>query len=391
MTLNTSQVSYYMTQRKKGVTQHISAMTAGISVRSGRRIEKDQWSKAGARHWRTRKDPLEAVWDSMPVPLLKERPALMPTTLLEMLQDKYPGQYPNSLRRTMQRRVREWKLQYGAEQEVMFRQRHQPGLRGLSDFTELKGVVVTIDGKLLAHKLYHFRLEWSHWSWMRVVLGGESFTALAEGLQEAPGQLGGVPAEHKTDSQRAAWKQQGEDGRRELTERYAALCRHYGMQGVHNNAGRGHENGSVESAHGHLKRRIRQALILRGSNDFSTQEEYQTFITQQVMRHNRNNQDLVKEERPHLKPLPLRRSADYDELTVRVSSSSTINVRHVIHSVPSRLVGQLLRVRLWDDRLSCYVGSNEVMSCLRVRPEKGKTRARRIDFRHVIDSLAKKP
>ncbi len=74
----------------------------------------------------------------------------------------------------------------------MFRQRHQPGLRGLSDFTELKGVVVTIAGKLLAHKLYHFRLEWSHWSWMRVVLGGESFSALAEGLQEALGQLGGA-------------------------------------------------------------------------------------------------------------------------------------------------------------------------------------------------------
>ncbi|EJX0850628.1 IS21 family transposase, partial [Salmonella enterica] len=98
MTLNTSQVSYYMTQRKKGVTQHISAMKAGISVRSGRRIEKDQWSKAGTRHWRTRKDPLEVVWDSILVPLLKESPALMPTTLLEMLQDKYPGQYSNSLR-----------------------------------------------------------------------------------------------------------------------------------------------------------------------------------------------------------------------------------------------------------------------------------------------------
>jgi hypothetical protein len=140
----------------------------------------------------------------------------MPTTLLEMLQDKYPGQYPNSLRRTMQRRVREWKLQYGAEQEVMFRQLHQPGLRALSDFTELKGVVVTIQEKLLAHKLYHFRLEWSHWSWMRVVLGGESFSALAEGLQEALGQLGGVPTEHKTDSLRAAWKHQGEDARRKI-------------------------------------------------------------------------------------------------------------------------------------------------------------------------------
>jgi hypothetical protein len=92
VTLNTSQVSCYMTQREKEATQHISAMKAGISVRSGRRIEKDQWSKAGERHWRTRKDP-RAVWDSELVPLLKEEPALMPTTLLEMLQDKYPGQY----------------------------------------------------------------------------------------------------------------------------------------------------------------------------------------------------------------------------------------------------------------------------------------------------------
>lgn len=137
---------------------------AGISVRSGRRIEKGQRAKNSVRHWSTRKDPLEAVWDSMLVPLLKERPVLTPTTLLEMLQDKYPGQYPNSFRRTMQRRGREWKLQSGAEQEVMFRQWHQPGLRGLLDFTKLKGVVVTIAGKLLVHMLYNFRLEWSHWS-----------------------------------------------------------------------------------------------------------------------------------------------------------------------------------------------------------------------------------
>ncbi len=74
------------------------------------------------------------------------------------------------------------------------------------------------------------------------------------------------------------------------------------------------------------------------------------------MRHNRNNQDLV-EERLHLKPLPLRRSADYDELTVRVSRSSTINVKHVVLQRTSRLVGQLLRVRLWDDRLSCTLAA----------------------------------
>ncbi len=138
----------------------------------------------------------------------------------------------------MQRRVREWKLQYGAEQEVMFHRRHQPGLCGLSKFTKLKGVVVTIGDKLLAYKPYH--LEWSYWSWIQVILSRESLTALAEGLQEALGQLGGVTADHKTDSLRAAWKPQGENGGRELTERYADLCQHYCTQGIHNNASRGH-------------------------------------------------------------------------------------------------------------------------------------------------------
>ncbi|MCE0370123.1 IS21 family transposase, partial [Klebsiella pneumoniae] len=158
-----------------------------------------------------------------------------------------------------------------------------------------------------------------------------------------------------------------------------------------NNSGRGHENGSVESAHGHLKERIRQALLLRGNNDFGSLNEYRQFVTQQVLRHNQRNQDLVRQELALLKPLPQRRCADYEELSVRVSSSSTINVRHVVYSVPSRLIGQMLKVRLWDDRLSCYVGSDEVMSCQRIRAPKGKRRARSINFRHVIGSLVMKP
>ncbi len=178
-----------------------------LVVGSERRVGKNS-----VRHWRTRKDPLQAVWDSMLVPLLKERPALTPTTLLEMLQEKHPGQYPNSLRRTMQRRVREWKLQYGAEQEVMFRQQHQPGLRGCWTSAPTERRSWTIAGKLLAYKLYHFRLEWSHWQLDVGCVARASLLSLAEGLQEALGQLGGVPVEHKTDSLRAAWGRQGEDG-----------------------------------------------------------------------------------------------------------------------------------------------------------------------------------
>lgn len=391
MTLNIRQVSFYMAQRKKGLSQHAASTTAGISVRSGRRIEKGQWQQSSERHWRTRQDPLELVWENEILPLLASRPRLSPTTVLEYLQDKYPGQYPDTVRRTLQRRIRTWKACHGEELEIMFRQEHKPGLRALSDFTQLKNTVITLNGRPLEHKLFHFRLEWSRWSWVRVVTGGESFTALAEGLQEALGQLGGVPQEHRTDSLAAAWKNLSEDDHRDQTERYAQLCEHYGMTPSRNNPGRGHENGSVESAHGHLKQRIRQALLLRGSNDFQSLEEYRRFVTQQVLRHNQRNQDLVQQELAFLTPLPRNRCADYEEFSVRVSSSSTINVKFVVYSVPSRLIGQMLKVRLWDDRLSCYVGSDEVMSSHRVRAAKGKRRARCINFRHVIGSLVKKP
>lgn len=151
--------------------------------------------------------------------MLQSRPQVSPTTVLEYLQDKYLGKYPDNVRRTLQRRIRTWKACHGDEREIMFLQDHQPGMRALSDFTQLKGTVITINGRPLEHKLFHFRLEWSRWSWMRVVTGGESFTALAEGLQEALGQLGGVPAEHRTDSLAAAWKNLSEEDHRDQTAR----------------------------------------------------------------------------------------------------------------------------------------------------------------------------
>ena len=138
-----------------------------------------QWQQSGNRHWRTRQDPLEDVWLSDVLPLLHSRPQISPATVLEYLQDKYPGKYPDNVRRTLQRRIRTSKACHGEGREIMFLQDHQPGLRALSDFTQLKGTVITINGYPLEHKLFHFRLEWSRWSWMRVVIGGESFTALA--------------------------------------------------------------------------------------------------------------------------------------------------------------------------------------------------------------------
>jgi len=393
LALNDKQANSYMSYRNQGKTQVIAALKSGVSVRSGRRIEKGEHcpNSGKLRSWRTRKDPFVQVWQEMIEPLLSSRPTVMPITVLELLQQQYPGQFPDSLFRTLQRRIKEWKLKFGEAPEVMFRQEHHPGVQGLSDFTELKGVQITLNHQPFSHRLFHFRLAWSRWSWMRVVIGGESFTALAEGLQEALSQLGGVPLEHRTDSLSAAWKNLSDDDKGDLTSRYEGLCAHYGMAPTRNNAGRGHENGSVESAHGHLKRRIRQALLLRGSQDFPTLEAYREFITQQVLRHNQRNQDLIKQESPHLQPLPQQRCADYQELSARVSSSSTITVQLVQYSVPPRLIGQMLKIHLWDDRLSGYIGNHEVVTRARIRPPKGKRRAFSIDFRDVVPALAKKP
>ncbi|MEI8296233.1 MAG: IS21 family transposase, partial [Alphaproteobacteria bacterium] len=279
-----------MRARKEGHTQIVAAAKAGLSERSGRNIEqgkrKDPWSKG---RWRSCPDPFAKVWESELKPMLEQVPTLTGITLLEHLQDQHPGDYPDCLLRTLQRRVKQWRALCGPQKEVMFRQVHELGRQGLSDFTKLKRVSITIKGRLFEHLLYHFRLSCSHWSFIKVIQGGESYTALAEGLQEALASLGGCPKEHRTDSLSAAFKNIDKKAQEDITTRYDDLCRNYGMTPTRNNRGQGHENGSVESPHGHLKRRIEQALLLRGSNDFESVQSYQAFIDAVVAKANRRN------------------------------------------------------------------------------------------------------
>jgi len=159
------------------------------------------------------------------------------------------------------------------------------------------------------------------------------------------------------------------------------------MHPSRNNPGVAHENGGIESPHGHLKRRITQALMLRGSYDFASVVNYQAWLEGVVDKTNGRNQKRIEEERPHLQPLPAHKAADYTELWVRVTSSSTINVRLMVYSVPSRLIGERLRVHLYDDRLQCYLGTTWVLRLPRIYAPKGKRRGRCIDYRHVIGSL----
>lgn len=369
-----------------------AAAKAGFSTATGYRIEADPRppSQTRAPRGRRRPDPLAAIWDSEILPILRAAPHLRAIAVFDELRRRHPELDPG-VRRTLERRMRGWRALEGPRRDVMFRQEHEPGRLGLSDFTDTSGLAVTVDGDLLAHRLYHFRLAFSGFAHAHVVLGGESFTALAEGLQNALWALGGVPREHRSDSLSAAFRNLGADAEADLTERYEALMRHYAMKPTRNNTGVAHENGSIESPHGHLKRALEDALLLRGSRDFDDLNAYRRFIDEIVGRGNARNRQRIELERPHLLALPARKTCDYEEKAVTVTTSGGFVLRRVFYTAPSQLIGHRLRVRLYDDRLECFLGSTPVMTARRGRPPSGDKAGHVVDYRHVIHALRKKP
>jgi transposase InsO family protein len=274
-----------MGSRKDGYSQGAAAARAGFSERTGRRIDAAPVlpsQRDRTRRYRTRQDPFVEVWREEIVPMLQTIPHLRATTILSELQPRHPGRYPDRLLRSLQRRVARWRATEGPERELIFRQEHPPGRQALSDFTEGGGLAVTIAGAPFPHLLYHFWLAFSGWQYVKAICGGESFTALTEGVQEALWQLGGVPREHRTDRLSAAYRNLSS----QEAARYAEFCRHYGMEPTRNNAGVSHENGAVEAAHGHLKTGLGEALELRGSHDFPDLAAYQAFLQGFVARKN---------------------------------------------------------------------------------------------------------
>jgi hypothetical protein len=261
----------------------------------------------------------------------------------------------------------------------------------LSDFTGMGDRGVSIAGVPLDHRLYHFRLAFSGWEHAEIVLGGESFVALAEGLQNALWALGRAPLQHRSDSLSAAFRNLDDDTRQDQTRRYQALCAHYGMEPTRNNRGVAHENGSIESPHGHLKQAIEDALLLRGSRDFDTLDAYRRFVDEIVGRGNARHRKRLDIEGPALQSLPARRTTDYEEAIVSVTSTSGFILRKVFYSVPSRLIGHRLRVRLYDDRLECFLGATPLMTLRRGRPHRSGKHGHIVDYRHVIHALRRKP
>jgi len=312
----------------------IAGAKAGFSTAAAYRFEKDPRlpSQKKARRERRRADPFADVWDNEVVPMLKAAPGLRPIGVFEELCRRHPDLGAGT-RRTLERHIRAWRAVNGPDREVIFRQEHPPGRMGLSDFTEVADLGVTIAGQILDCRLYHFRLPFSGFEHAHVVLGGESFVALAEGLQNALWALGGVPEQHRSDSLSAAFRNLGADAKEDLTKRYEAFCAHYGMTPTRNNPGVSHENGSIESAHGHLKRGLADALLLRASRDFDDLPAWRGFVDEIVGRGNVRNAKRIDQERMALNKLPVRKTADYEEVNVDVTTSSAFTLRKVFYSV----------------------------------------------------------
>ena len=370
----------------------IAAGKSGFSRASGYRIEDDPRlpSQKKAPRGRRRPDPLAALWDNEIVPILKAAPGIRAIAVLEEVRRRHPELSPN-IRRTLERRMRAWRALAGPERDVIFRQEHEPGRLGLSDFTDTSELGVMVASVVLDHRLYHFRLAFSGFAHAHVVLGGESYVALAEGLQNALWGLGGVPREHRSDSLSAAFRNLERDTQEDLTLRYQELMRHYGMTPTRNNLGVAHENGSIESSHGHLKKALEDALLLRGSRNFADLDAYRGFVDTIVGRRNANNRKRIALERPMLRALPKRRTADYEEKIVTVTSSGGFMLRRVFYTAPSRLIGHRLRVHLYDDRLECFLGATLMLTLRRGRPVSDTKGGHVIDYRHVIHALRKKP
>ena len=370
-----------------GKTLALAARKTGMDEKTARKyrdMESLPSQTKRPRTWRTRVDPFAEVWPEVQRQLEQE-PRLRSVTLFGWLQEKYPGRFPDSQRRTFERRVRHWRSTQGPRQEVFFPQVHPPGALAASDFTSMNSLGVTIAGQSFDHLLYHCTLTYSNWESVGICFS-ESFEAFSRGIQDAFWEMGGVPSKHRSDSLSAAVNNLSED--REFRSRYQELMAHYQVEAQTINPRKAHENGDVESSHGHLKTAIDQALLLRGSRDFSSRGEYEAFLRHLVERRNQGRGDKFAEEQALLGELPPSRLDHVRrESGIKVRRSSTIQVKRNTYSVPSRLIGQRVDVVIDVEHVEVWHAGVLVQQM----PRLAGTGKHAINYRHVIDSLVRKP
>ena len=375
----------------KGQTQESAAAAAGMSLRTAREWEIGPVPSGTkrVRDWRTRLDPFADVWGAEIEPLLQRdtKGVLEAKTVLGWLYDRYPDRFDLGQVRTLQRRFRDWRALHGPDIEVYFEQVAVPGREAAIDFTHAEELGVTIAGAPFPHLLFEFVLSYSGWTWTSLVFG-ETFEALTAGLQDALWALGGVPAVLRSDNLSAATHELKRSAGRDLTRRFRAVLDHYGLTSSRITPGRAHENGVVEHANGRVKALLAQALLMRGHADFESQAAYTRFVGEVVERwRNRPATARLAEERSHLRPLPSAPIPSYTVYESKVRRWSTIRVAHRTYSVPARLIGHTIEARLFADVVEVRYRGQVVQTMPRLRKED----EHRIDYRHVIGWLVRKP
>lgn len=367
-------------------TKAIAAAKAGMDDKTARKyisLGKMPSDIKLDHDWRTRHDPFKNVWDGVKE-LLTTNPGLEATTIFAHLQRQLPGEYQDGQLRTLQRRLKQWRAVEGPAKEVFFPQEHRPGELSESDFTHMKELSITIRGELFDHLLYHFVLTYSDWE-TGTICYSESFESLSAGYQNAVRELGGVTKKHRTDRMSSAVNK--DCNPEKFTKRYSALLRHYGVEPERTNPARANENGDIEQRHYRFKKAVDQALMLRGSRNFSSPKEYEVFLRKMFDRLNASRSTRLREELAVLGRLPGRRLNDFKPVDVSVGPSGTIRVQHNTYSVHSRLIGERVQVKTYVDYLEVWYAQRMVERIPRLRGE-GKYR---IQYRHIIDWLVRKP
>src|SRR5712671_1540429 len=386
-----AQVRLMRRTRMDGKSQAAAAAVSGMSLRTAREWDTGPVPSATKcpRDWRTRPDPFATVWPTDVEPLLRSdrKGVLEAKWVLEVLQTRYPEQFHAGQARTLQRRFRDWRARHGVESEVFFEQVAVPGREASIDFTHGTDLGVTIAGDPFPHLLFEFVLSYSHWTWVAIAFG-ETFEALATSVQGALWALGGVPAVLRSDNLSAATHELKGSRGRDLTTRFRAVLDHYGIRSSRITPGRAHENGVAEQAHRRLKSLVAQALLVRGHAAFDDLATYDAFV-QEVVAYWRNRPAAARltEERPALRTLPSAAIPSYTTYYPVVRRWSTIRVAHRTYSVPAQLMGHTVEARVHPNVVEVRYRDQVVQTMSRLRKED----EHRIDYRHVIGWLARKP
>jgi hypothetical protein len=383
LTVNKKQVIKLMKESQKGSLKKAS-MLSGLSEKTARKYLRDKRLPVVSpepRKYQTRSNPFENHWCEI-TSMLERSSELQAQTLMTYLLEQYPDCYKPGHIRSLQRHLKIWRAENGLGKPVIFRQTLKPGQQSQSDWPHMNALNITINGDRFPHLLFHFLLPYSGFETV-MICESESFETLTQGFERGVLEAGGVALSHRTDNLTAATQAMGNG--RIFTKRWLDFLDHYKVEPSRNNPGVSHENGSIEKSHHLFKNAVDQHVMVRQSRDFKTLQDYENFLDKIKAKRNFARREKIREELGFLRNLPEKQFNEATFLTVRVNPFSTIQVLGVTYSVPSRLIGFLLKTIVWRESLDLIYGGKKLLTLPRL--EAGIL----IDYRHIIDSLIRKP